>query len=81
MAYSARYIFSFRDILDGDVLITIAEQGFSGAAIRRSVGGSPVLKCEDGGAIKGMSLEFPAECEVEDEFAILYTPDPYRFQV
>lgn len=81
MAYSARYIFSFRDILDGDVLITIAEDGFSGTAIRRSVGGSPVLKCEDGGAIKGMSLEFPAECEVEDEFAILYTPDPYRFQV
>ena len=81
MAYKARYRFRFESVNKADVTVTIFEDGYTGQTLDRCVGGSVTLRMESGGAVRGSSLEFPAECVVEDEFADLYTTDPYRFPV
>ena len=81
MAYGARYIFNFRSDNGKDVVIRISENGYSGSTLSRHVGGSPQLRLEQSDCIKGMSLEIPAECIIEDEYADLYTSDPYKYLV
>ena len=81
MAYGARYLFNFRSDNGKDVVIRISENGYSGSTLSRHVGGSPQLRLEQSDCIKGMSLEIPAECVVEDEYADLYTSDPYKYLV
>lgn len=81
MAYSTRYTFSFDSPEGKEIDITIAENGYTGDAVNRPLGGSPLLRMDSSGSIKGMSLEIPAECQVEDEYADLYTSDPTKFLV
>ena len=81
MAYVDRFIFRFNSVSGKAVRIAIADNDYTGAAVERRLGGSPQLRCELSGNIHGMSLEIPAECEVDDEFAVLYTSDPTRFAV
>jgi hypothetical protein len=81
MAYVDRFIFRFNSVSGKAVRIAIADNDYTGAAVKRRLGGSPQLRCELSGNIHGMSLEIPAECEVDDEFAVLYTSDPTRFAV
>ena len=81
MAYGLRYTFNFLSDNGKDVVINISEDGYSGTALLRNVGGSPQLRLEQGDCIKGMSLEIPAECVVEDEYADLYTSNPYKYLV
>ena len=81
MAYGVRYRFDFTTINGKEGLILISQDGYSGEISRRCLGGSPQLRLENSGIVMGMSLEIPAECVVEDEFAALYTPDPYKFLV
>ena len=81
MAYAERYRFNFRSINGKDVVIRISEDGYEGSVTARHIGGAPSLRLEQNGNIKGMSLEIPAECVVEDEYASLYTSNPYRFLV
>lgn len=81
MAYVDRFIFRFNSVSGKAVRIAIADNDYTGAAVERRLGGSPQLRCELSGNIHGMSLEIPAECKVDDEFAVLYTSDPTRFAV
>lgn len=81
MAYVDRFIFRFNSVSGKAVRIAIADNDYTGTAVERRLGGSPQLRCELSGNIHGMSLEIPAECEVDDEFAVLYTSDPTRFAV
>lgn len=81
MAYGELYRFAF-DAADGpEVTISVSKKDYSGTVYRRAVGGSAVLKREKSGHILGSSLEWAAECLVEDEFADLYTSDPTQYKV
>lgn len=81
MAYNTKYYFQIRSCNGKTVEVDIKQNGYSGSATLRRVGGAPVLRMEQNGCIHGMSLELPAECIVEDEYADLYSTDPYLFQV
>lgn len=76
-----RFKFSFESINGKAVSIIIADSSYYGSVVSRCVGGHPQLRFEKADSICGTSLEIPAECVVEDEFAILYTSDPTRFAV
>lgn len=81
MAYAPRYIFQFVSDNGKTVSVRINEDGYTGTVTKRNVGGAPTLRLEKNDCIRGMSLEIPAECIVEDEFADLYTSNPYKFKV
>ena len=81
MALATRYLFQFHTISGRDVAIRIDEDGYTGSVLERNLGGSPTLRMDQNNCIQGTSLEIPAECIVEDEFADLYTSDPYKFYV
>lgn len=81
MAYGELYRFVFEAANGPEVTISVAKKDYSGAVYRRAVGGSAVLKREKSGHILGSSLEWAAECLVEDEFADLYTSDPTMYRV
>ena len=81
MAYSARYVFRFGSRNGTDYRITISQDGYSGEALVRHLGGSPVLRRDRSDHIWGTSLEIPAECTVDTEFAALYTSNPKEFLV
>ena len=80
MAYGELYRFVFDAANGPDVTISVAKKDYTGAVSSRAVGGSAVLKRERSGHILGSSLEWAAECLVEDEFADLYTSDPTLYQ-
>lgn len=81
MAYGELYKFVFDAANGPEVTITVSKKDYSGVAYHRAVGGSAVLKREKSGHILGSSLEWVAECLVEDEFADLYTSDPTQYRV
>ena len=81
MAYGELYRFVFDAANGPEVTISVAKKDYTGAVSSRAVGGSAVLKREKSGHILGSSLEWAAECLVEDEFADLYTSDPTLYQV
>ena len=81
MAYGELYRFVFDAANGPEVTISVAKKDYTGAVYSRAVGGSAVLKRERSGHILGSSLEWEAECLVEDEFADLYTSDPTLYQV
>lgn len=81
MAYGELYRFVFDAANGPEVTITVSKKDYSGVAYHRAVGGSAVLKREKSGHILGSSLEWAAECLVEEEFADLYTSDPTLYQV
>lgn len=81
MAYGELYRFVFDAANGPEVTISVAKKDYTGAVSSRAVGGSAVLKRERSGHILGSSLEWAAECLVEDEFADLYTSDPTQYRV
>ncbi len=81
MAYGELYRFVFDAANGPEITISVAKKDYTGAVSSRAVGGSAVLKRERSGHILGSSLEWAAECLVEDEFADLYTTDPTLYQV
>ena len=81
MAYGELYRFVFEAANGPEVTISVAKKDYTGAVSSRAVGGSAVLKRERSGHILGSSLEWAAECLVEDEFADFYTSDPTLYQV
>ena len=81
MAYGELYRFVFDAANGPEVTISVAKKDYTGAVSSRAVGGSAVLKRERSGHILGSSLEWAAECLVEDEFVDFYTSDPTLYQV
>lgn len=81
MAYNTRFRFRFESNVNGNnYRIDISQNGYSGSVLERAVGGSPVLRRDQNEHIGGTSLEFPAECLVNEEFAALYTTNPHEFK-
>ncbi len=81
MAYGELYRFVFDAANGPEVTISVAKKDYSGTFYRRAVGGQAVLKREKSGHILGSSLQWAAECLVEDEFTDLYTSDPTQYRV
>lgn len=82
MAYSLKY-YSVFESDEGNVFrIEILEKDYVGTSIQRRLGGSPLLKRDNGEArINGLSLEFLLEAEVDGEFISLYTTDNKKYKV
>ena len=80
--YSTKFQFSFESDNGNIFLINIKKQNYSGQIINRPLGASPILKRDtsDGG-ICGTSLELYAECQVDNEYAELYTSSARTFLV
>lgn len=82
MAYGVKYRFQWADDAGATWKVDISKDGYSGSVLMRSVGGSSaVLRRDRNGNICGTSLELAAECVVDEEFAELYTTDPFEFKV
>ena len=81
MAYAPKYVFRFQSQNGEEFQIVIEKEGYSGGLVYRSLGRAPVLKRERNGHICGTSIEIYAECQVDGEFAELYTSDPKAFRV
>ena len=80
--YNTRFFFRFTTDSGREMRINIKQQGYSGSAIQRPLGATPVLKRDNGNnGIFGTSLEIIAECNTDNEFAVLYTSDPQEFYV
>ena len=81
MAYKTRFRFRFRSTVNGnDYRIDISQDGYAGVTLDRCVGGAPVLRRDNNERIGGTSLEFLAECNSNEEYAVLYTSDPHEFK-
>ena len=81
MAYTAIYVFNFESVNGTHYRITISQDGYEGDPMVRRLGGSPTLRRDTSDHIWGTSLEIPAECTVDGEFAALYTADPKEYLV
>jgi len=81
MAYQIKYLFRFESANHTTREIHVLKDGYTGDPIHRRLGRAPVLKKNDGGVIRGTSLEFYAECSVDQEFIEFYTSDPKEYRV
>lgn len=81
MAYGTHYSFRFDSPNGTEFTIRLLQNGYEGPVLNRSLGQSPVLKRERNEHIFGTSLEIYAECLEDEEFAQLYTSDPYEWRV
>jgi len=81
MAYGVKYRFTFDSEQGTPFRIDIMKDGYSGAILQRSLGGSPVLRRDKSDNICGTSLEIPAECAVDGEFEEFKTSVPLTFRV
>lgn len=80
--YKTRFFFRFESDAGREFRIDIKKRGYTGQAVQRPLGQTPVLKRENGDSgIFGTSLEIYAECRVDAEFAELYTSDAREYMV
>ena len=81
--YGVLYVFRFESANKTNIEIQILKKNYSGARTYRSLGRAPILKREKSGCVHGSSLELYAECQVDGEFASLYTSsaDEYKVEV
>lgn len=81
--YGVLYVFRFESTNKTNIEIQILQKDYRGARTYRSLGRAPILKREKSGCIHGSSLELYAECQVDGEFASLYTSsaDEYKVEV
>lgn len=82
MAYAVKYTLSFLSDRENDYRIDILQDGYNGSAVSKKLGVPPMLNIEEGeGRIKGSSLTFALQCDVEGELSGLYTTDNKEFRV
>lgn len=80
--YGVKYRFRWSDDQGADWKVDISQDGYTGSVLQRAIGASSVsLRRDRNGNICGTSLELAAECVVDEEFAELYTTNPYEFKV
>lgn len=81
--YGVLYVFRFESTNKTNIEIQILQKDYRGARTYRSLGRAPILKREKSGCVHGSSLELYAECQVDGEFASLYTSsaDEYKVEV
>lgn len=82
MAYGIKYIMQFTSDRGNEIRIEVLKKDYQGEIIYKSLGGAPSLSIEQGdGAIKGSSLAFAMQADVEGELQELYTTDNKLFKV
>lgn len=81
MAYQVKYKFQFESIHDVFYSVSILEDGFAGTATTRPLGKAPTLRMAEGDPFRATSLDLDLECQVDGEFASLYTSDPLQYKV
>lgn len=82
-SYGVLYVFRFESANKTNIEIQVLKKDYRGARMYRSLGRAPILKREKSGCVHGSSLELYAECQVDGEFASLYTSsaDEYKVEV
>lgn len=81
MAFATKYLFKFNSAHGVEHQIHIQQDGYSGNVIQRALGRSPKLVKKKNGPICGTSLGLYAECQVDGEFAEMYTSNPKEWKV
>lgn len=81
MAYGTKYTFRFEATHDVTYEVRLLENGFSGTAIRRPLGGAPVLHMQESDPFRATSLDLVLECQSDGEYVDLYTYDPRKYKV
>lgn len=81
MSYGLKYRLSFDSVSDTPYEINILEAGYDGPVENRNLGGAPVLKMDDGEAVRGTSLELSIETCFDGDLREFYTTDRKKFRV
>lgn len=81
MSYGLKYRLSFDSVSDTPYEINILEAGYDGPVENRNLGSAPVLKMDDGEAVRGTSLELSIETCFDGDLREFYTTDRKKFRV
>lgn len=81
MAYGTKYKFKFQNVNGAVYEIRLQEMNYSGTATERPLGAAPVIHMQENGAIRSTSVDLTLECQVDGEFAFLYTSDPQKYRI
>ncbi|MFR3329697.1 MAG: hypothetical protein ACLTSL_06010 [Odoribacter splanchnicus] len=81
MSYGLKYRLSFDSVSGTPYEINILEAGYDGPVENRNLGSAPVLKMDDGEAVRGTSLELSIETCFDGDLREFYTTDRKKFRV
>lgn len=82
MSYFIKYKLSFVSDRDNDYELHILQKNYGGQPIVKKLGIAPTLSIEEGdGSVKGSSLSFSIQADVEGELRGLYTTDNKEFKI
>lgn len=81
MRYGGKYRLSFDSVSGTPYEINILEAGYDGPVENRNLGSAPVLKMDDGEAVRGTSLELSIETCFDGDLREFYTTDRKKFRV
>ncbi|MEQ3057803.1 hypothetical protein [Odoribacter splanchnicus] len=81
MSYGLKYRLSFDSVSGTPYEINILEAGYDGPVEKRNLGSAPVLKMDDGEAVRGTSLELSIETCFDGDLREFYTTDRKKFRV
>jgi hypothetical protein len=81
MSYGLKYRLSFDSVSGTPCEINILEAGYDGPVENRNLGSVPVLKMDDGEAVRGTSLELSIETCFDGDLREFYTTDRKKFRV
>ena len=73
MSYGLKYRLSFDSVSGTPYEINILEAGYDGPVEKRNLGSAPVLKMDDGEAVRGTSLELSIET-----LSLIHLSEPTR---
>lgn len=81
MRYGGKYRLSFDSVSGTPYEINILEAGYDGPVENRNLSSAPVLKMDDGEAVRGTSLELSIETCFDGDLREFYTTDRKKFRV
>lgn len=81
MAYGTKYEFEFENIHGVVYDIRIQKRNYSGTITHRPLGSAPVIRMQENGPFRSTSCELTIECQLDGEYAELYTSDPQEYKV
>lgn len=81
MAYGIKYRFKFESVHGVDYTVNLLEDGYDGSVTTRPLGKAPVIRMQENGCFRSTSCNLTLECQVDGEFAELYTSDPLQFRI
>ena len=81
MAYGIKYRFRFWSEHGVLHTVNLLQDGYSGTVTERPLGKAPVIRMQDNGTFRSTSCNLTLECQVDGEFADLYTSAPREFRI